>query len=419
MSKRNQRIVLIVILIFGCLLSGIILANWRAIGTRLANPMRQLLGKERVSQLETFVFEIQDQVKQWKYKLGLEEPETPSWAVAVATPSNAALPSTATPPEPTITPTPRSLQATATGPTPTGNTVTAAPPTFTPTITPTATPDHWMLPNVKAFSSLPGEGIWQPYLYDAAGEVVGLRTFLQPDPERPYAVVAVVAIDLTRSRIAYVLGLKEPAMPDSKHGLGIIPLEDRQPGKLIAAFNGGFIAEHGYYGAMADGLTTISASAGLATFAIYKDGSVRLGEWGSDLTDSRDYQSYRQNALMIVHNGTTNEKVYNSSYIDWGANLDGAIVTIRSGIGLSEDNNVLYYFAGPSLSMPVLADAMLAAGAHNSMLLDINPTHAHFAAIKVADDKLTAEALYPEIMDLWVNRYLGQWEMDYFYITGK
>jgi hypothetical protein len=146
---------------------------------------------------------------------------------------------------------------------------------------------------------------------------------------------------------------------------------------------------------------------------------VQLGEWGLDLADSRDYQSYRQNALMIVHNGVINEKVYNGSYLDWGANLDGTINTIRSGAGLSEDERVLYYFAGPSLSMPALAEAMLRANAHNSMLLDINPTHAHFAAMKVVDDKLTGEALYPEIMDLWVDRYLGQWEMDFFYVTGK
>lgn len=416
-NQHNKRAILLGVIAILLLVGGIVLANWRAIGTRLANPMRQLLGKERVAQLETFVFEIQDQVKQWKYKLGLEEPETPSWAIAASTPANGALPATATPPLPTPTATP--VPVTPSGPTPTGNTPTARPATTTPTVTPTATPAHWTLPDAEAFGALPGEGAWQPYLYDAAGEVVGLRTFLQPDPERPYAVVAVVAIDLTRTRLAYVLGLKEPAMPDSKHGLGIIPLEDRQPGKLIAAFNGGFIAEHGYYGAMADGLTTIAASSGLATLAIYKDGSVRLGEWGTDLTDNGDYRSYRQNALMIVHNGTINEKVYNGSYIDWGANLDGAIVTIRSGVGLSEDNNVLYYFAGPSLSMPVLADAMLAVDAYNGMLLDINPTHAHFAAIQVAEEKLTAEALYPEIMDLWVNRYLGQWEMDFFYITGK
>jgi hypothetical protein len=411
--KQNKRMILIGIIVGIGLLSVVVLANWRSIGTRLANPMRQLLGKERVSQLETFVFEIQDQVKQWKYDLGLEKPDAPAWAV-VATPLPSATP---LPPTATLPPTQAVATATPGGATPTGSTPTPVP--ATATITPMPTPTYWTLPNLAPFGDLAGEGIWQPYLYDASGEVVGLRTFLQPDPERPYAVVAVVAVDLTRTKLTYVLGLKEPAMPESKHGLGIIPIEDRQPVKLLAAFNGGFIAEHGYYGAMADGLVTLGAKTGLATLAIYKDGGVRLGEWGTDLTESRDYQSYRQNALMVVHNGVINDKVYNSSYLDWGANLDGAIVTIRSGAGLSQDNNVLFYFAGPSLSMPVLADAMLRAGAYNSMLLDINPTHAHFAAMKVVDGKLTSEALFPEIMDLWVDRYLAQWEMDFFYITGK
>ena len=38
--------------------------------------------------------------------------------------------------------------------------------------------------------------------------------------------------------------------------------------------------------------------------------------------------------------------------------------------------------------MPVLADAMQRAGVHNSMLLDINPTHAHFTAMRVEDGEL-------------------------------
>jgi hypothetical protein len=92
---------------------------------------------------------------------------------------------------------------------------------------------------------------------------------------------------------------------------------------------------------------------------------------------------------------------------------------MRSGVGIREDNRVLYYLAGPSLSMPVLADAMAAVGVHNGMLLDINPTHAHFSAMRVQDGELSAEALYPEEMDLWVDRYLRQWEQDFFYVLVK
>jgi len=414
-KKRAAVAITILIILIGSLL---ILLNWRSIGTQLANPMRKVLGIERVAKLESFVFNVQDKVKQVKYKLGMEEPEMPAWAVAVTVPAMTPTVLPTATPLPTETP----LEATPTQNShPNGPTDTPAPATLTPTITPTPTPEHWTLANLDPFGDLSGEGIWQPYLTSESGEVVAVRTFLQPDPERPYAVVAVVAFDLNQTDLHYVLGMKEPAMPDSdKHGLGIIPLEDRQPGKLVAAFNGGFIAEHGYYGAMADGLTPLGAKTGLATLVIFKDGSVALGEWGTDLAESRDYQAYRQNALMILHNGEINEKVYNGSYLDWGANLDGTIVTIRSGIGLSEDNQVLYYYAGPSLSMPSLAAAMERSGAYNSMLLDINPTHAHFAAIgSNQDGRLTAEALFPEIMDLWVDRYLGQWGMDFFYVTLK
>jgi hypothetical protein len=294
---------------------------------------------------------------------------------------------------------------------------TEVPPTAT--VTPTATPAGWVLQEIVPFGEMQGEGLWQPYLSNPAGDVVAYRTFLQPDLERPYTLVAVVAFDLTKTNLRFVLGLEEPAKPGGPHGWGNIPSEDKQPGVLLAAFNGGFIAEHGGYGAMADGITALAGRAGLATLAIYNDESVRIGEWGNDFYTDGDYRAWRQNALMIVHNGQINEKVYTGTEAEWGANLDGATVTMRSSVGISEDGSVLYYFAGPSLSMPVLADAMVAAGAHNGMLLDINPTHAHFTAMRVQDGGLVAEALYPEEMDLWVDRYLRQWDQDFFYVVVK
>jgi hypothetical protein len=157
----------------------------------------------------------------------------------------------------------------------------------------------------------------------------------------------------------------------------------------------------------------------LATIGIFKDGTVRIGEWKNDLPQEGDYQAWRQNALMIIRNGEVNPKVETGTYIEWGANLDGAVVTMRSAIGLSKDNQVLYYFAGPKLSMPVLANSMVAAGVHNGMLLDINPTHAHFTAMRVEDGKLVPEPLYAEEMSVWVDRYLRPWKQDFFYLTAK
>lgn len=420
MRKQKKHWIWIGILAVVLVAGLFILANWRSVGTQMANPLRHLLGVQAVAQIETVIFKVQDQIEQWKFDLGLAEAENPFGTAAnpiEGTPTPAL---EVIPPTETLAPTPTEDSAepgSAADPESPTNQPTAFP--LTATIAPSPTPAGWVLPDIEPFGDLQGEGLWQAYLYNPAGEVVAYRTFLQPDPERPYTLVAVVAFDLTKTNLRFVLGLKEPSKPGGPHGWGNIPVNDMQPGKLLAAFNGGFIAEHGGYGAMADGVTALAGRAGLATLAIYNNDTVRIGEWGADFYTDGDYRAWRQNALMIVHNGEINEKVYTGTEAEWGANLDGATVTLRSGVGISEDNQVLYYFAGPSLSMPVLADAMVASGAYNGMLLDINPSHAHFTAMRVEDEKLIAEALYPEEMDLWVDRYLHQWDQDFFYVTVK
>lgn len=423
--KNSNRLVFLGIVLITLIIGILLLRNWAAVGTSLANPMRKLIGVRGVAQLETLLFNLQDGIKQWQYSLGLAEAGSP-WEspsdIANLPPANPAptrkpqstaiITSRTAAPMKTESGEPPSHQGTETP-------SSAAMQAPDPTDEPTPTPASWTLPNLKPFGEVPNEGVWQPYIYTPDSTLAAVRTFLQPDPERPYALVAIAAFDLTKVRIHYVLGLKEPAKPGGPHGWGLIPEEDKQPGKLLAAFNGGFIFEHGNYGAMADGIYPIALRHGLATLAIYEDGAVRIGEWGTDLQEGENYTALRQNALPIIHNGEINPKVYTGTWVEWGANLDYSTVTLRSGVGLDDDNQVLYYFAGPSLSMPVLADAMAAAGVHNSMLLDINPTHAHFTAMRVVDDQLTAEPLYEEEMNLWVDRYLRQWDLDYFYITAK
>ncbi len=413
-KTRNRRwVVFISIIVLIFILGVVLLRSWSAIGSSLATPMRKLLGIERVAQMETRLFEFQDAVTRLQYRLGLAEPEIPfQEALVIEQPVTSTQQPSPLPPTATFTPEVTRKPGSA-------SEATENQPVETPTAVPSPTPSAWTLANIPPYGDLPDEGVWKPYIDNPAGEVVAVRTFLQPDPERPFALVAVSAFDLSKTNLQFVLGLEEPAKPGGPHGYGRIPEEDLQPGKLLAAFNGGFIAEHGAYGAMADGITPLAGRAGLATLGILKDGQVRIGEWKNDLLAEDDYQAWRQNALMIIHNGEINPKVETGTYIEWGANLDGAVVTLRSAVGLSEDNQVLYYFAGPSLSMPVLADAMQAAGVHNGMLLDINPTHAHFTAFRVQDGQLIPEPLFEEEMNIWVDRYLHQWKQDFFYLTSK
>jgi hypothetical protein len=406
---KRRWIIFLAVLGVVCLVGVLLVKSWSAIGASLAGPMRNVLGIQRVAQLETLLFNAQDGVKRLQYRLGMAQPEIPFQEVAILPTTQ---PPTAIPATETVTPVNEEMAA---------NEADSSPDQVEETLTPvpSPTPSAWTLENIIPYGNLLEEGAWKPYIFNSAGEVVALRTFLQPDPERPFTIVAVTAFDLSKSDLYFVLGLEEPAKPGGPHGYGRIPDEDLQPGKLLAAFNGGFIAEHGAYGAMADGVTALAGRAGLATLGIFQDGRVRIGEWKNDLLAEEKYRAWRQNALMIIHNGEINPKVETGTYIEWGANLDGSVVTMRSAVGLSEDNQVLYYFAGPSLSMPVLADAMQRTGVDDGMLLDINPTHAHFTAFRVQDGQLTAEPLFAEEMDIWVDRYLHPWKQDFFYLTEK
>ncbi len=193
------------------------------------------------------------------------------------TPSNTVAPSdTPTPIPPTVTPSNTAIPL---------NIVTPA-----TSIPLTTHLPAWQPSALTPFGTLAGEGNWSPYLYTADGQTaVAYRTFLQPDPLRPYSIAAIVAVDLQATRLHFVLGTVEPlplvAQPTRT---GTIPNADLQPGILLATFNGGFKARHGHYGAMADGVTALPPIAGLATVAIYANGQVKIGEWGTDIKASPD-----------------------------------------------------------------------------------------------------------------------------------
>ena len=389
----------------------------------LAEPLRQLIGNEAVAQLETWLFAAQDGAKQFTYAAGLAEPVAP-WqpaAMIAVTTIPTELPESPTP-TPTTMPSPtnsppitihnHNVVATV-------DMVTPVPPTVTPTPLPTATPSPtpWQPAALSALGSLAGEGLWSPYiLHPDAGEAVAYRTFLQPDAERPFAVVAVVAFDLTAVDLNFVLGSEEPSLPDGARGNGRIPKADNVPGKLLAAFNGGFMATHGEYGAMSQGLEVLPPKAGLATVALGRDGHIYIGRWGEDISADGDWLAWRQNAHLVVENGTTTAETEINSLTYWSGSINGEVVTWRSGLGLSADGQTLFYFAGPSLNMPALGRAMVAAGVEQGMLLDINPYWVHFTTMHQDNDTLTAEPLLTD-MEQHIDRFLRMYARDFFYIT--
>ncbi len=372
---------------------------WHSLGAQGADFLRSVIGDQAVARLEMEVFQIQDTFQKWKYDHGWATQAVP-WGNSVTTEFVLTPTASIQPPGiATVVPTAIPLQG------------------DTPVPTASQVPSIWPPDPLAPLGSLAGEGAWSPYIQDAAGQTIAYRTYLQPDPGRLYAIVGVVAFDLTRTRLHFMLGSVEPYSPDGPTRTGEMPADDKAPGVLLALFNGGFKARHGAFGAMADGLVALPARDELGTLVIYRDGRVRIGIWGTEITATDDMLAWRQNGPMMIDHGEINPQVYNNSLKDWGYTVNDVSPTWRSGIGLSLDQKTLYYFCGPSLTMEALAKSMQAAGADASIQLDINNYWVHFVAVQWPDQKLDLKPLFPDMMKENIDRYLWPYTRDYFYVT--
>ena len=414
--RKVSRIFLAILLVIAVGLAATIavVTIWPFAGAQGADFLRSILGNKPVAYLEELVFKVQDTIQQIEYRMGRATPSAP-WQIAAATGSPIPTPFLTF----TLTLTP-SKYGTPTGTPQPGMTATLTRlvPTLTPTITLSPSPTPWQPSFVRPMGAISGEGNWDPYIQDQSGTTVAYRTFLQPDSERPYVVIAAVAFDLSRVRLHYILGTDEPYVPNAPKRYGAIPGRDLQPGVLLAAFNGGFKSVHGQFGVMANSTVVIQPLEHMGTVAIYRDGSIRMGEWGVDLVYSNDIVTLRQNCPLMVHNGEINPLVYNNSVNDWGGTVNGDTVTFRSGIGISEDGRTLYYFAGQKITMPILAKSMQAAGAYQAMQLDINNYYVLFTEIHAENGQLVASPLLPKDMVGNISRYLYPYSRDFFYITA-
>ncbi len=394
------------------------------IGAVGSDVLRGILGDEAVAQMEAVLFKIDDTLMGLEYHSGLTK-ASPPWAVTPAQSAGSAHSSTfpsvvsvpATPPPMPMT----GLKATpANGSSlhPSSNFNLSPSQNLLPTPSP-APSLEWSQPSINPLGNLPGEGIWSPYIPNTAGQVLAEKTFLQPDPNRPYALVAVVAFDLNATQLHFVIGYQEPyAQPDLRvRSKGVIPESDLAPGVLVAAFNGGFKYRNGHFGAMSGGLVSAPPQPGLATVAITSDGQVRLGAWGTDLSSQDPYIAYRQNGPLALHDGKITQQVADSFF--WGYTISSGTVTWRSGLGISRDGNTLYYFAGPYLTINTLTRVMVDVGVWNAMQLDINNYWVVLYAFRDQGNGLVPEALFPKEMAADANRFLRPYARDFFYITAR
>lgn len=268
--------------------------------------------------------------------------------------------------------------------------------------------------------ALAGEGVWNVdgMPVSAVSRVpLAAKTFLRPDPARPYAVVTLPQFDLRFDRLHMVAGTAQPGGPRHMYGSGVIPTANQQGNTLLAAFNGGFKYADGQYGMMVHGTTYVPPQQGAATIAVTREGQVLLGAWGKDpllSAGNSDLVAWRQNAALLIDAGKINPLTGDGAA--WGGTILNSTYTWRSGIGITRSGTLLYA-AGNSLSAATLARALQAAGAVTAMQTDINPYWVRaFLYHRAANGSLQATKLHPGMQGTG-SEYLRGTQRDFFYVT--
>jgi Phosphodiester glycosidase len=364
------------------------------------------VGPDRMAALENAYYDAQDAVTQFIY----DRTHAP---VVVADVSRTNL--TATPvrtPSPSVAP-PRALTSPRAPVTHAAPTVIPAAPTVTPTLSASPTPAP--LPPIIISDPQAGEGIWTTAnlpLGDQKNPPLW-HTFYRPDPARPYARVDLVRMDLSQTELTMVQGTNEPRPIDGIRGSGVIPNEVQMSGKLLAAWNGGFLTIHGAYGMMLNRRVILPPRDGFATLAQYADGSLKLGVWGQEITMTPDLVSFRENGPILIDHGVLND----NGLLSWGKSVSGETHIWRSGLGLTADGSLIFA-AGNALDAQTLGEALLRAGAVEAMQLDVNAWHVYFFTYT-----LTPNGLVPTKLNTTMpgptRVFLTPFDRDFMYLTLK
>lgn len=140
--------------------------------------------------------------------------------------------------------------------------------------------------------------------------------------------------------------------------------------KMLAVFNGGFkLHDHvgGYY---YQGVQVAPLLPGYAAVVLYRDGTMRLGEWGRDLHMSPDVLMVRENLRPFVDHGQAQTSP-SDTYRTWGFTFNHRWYVNRSAIGALGDGTLVYVW-GHNVRPSTMADTLVAAGSRFAVYLDMN-----------------------------------------------
>jgi Phosphodiester glycosidase len=223
-----------------------------------------------------------------------------------------------------------------------------------------------------AGGSVPGEGQWRA-VEKVNGEPAILATFLRDATYTSY-VNGIASIDQRLVRFYLRPGYEDPG-----YGKWNAPYDVPSGSRtgLLATFNGGFKIADAQGGFYLSGHYYDSLVRGSASIVYYKNGTIKIGEWGRDFTMNSSIAGVRQNLKLLVDHGKISSNLNQDIETNFGATLGGGYFVWRSGLGITKDGRVVYVY-GPALDVQDLAQLLKRAGAVEGMQMDINPAWMKF-----------------------------------------
>jgi len=205
-----------------------------------------------------------------------------------------------------------------------------------PTALKVPTGDHLAPPKdmkSPAKHPLPGEGVWHVAGRETANGIPTMyEAFVRPDAVHTSYVVGVAWMDPTLLTAQLYSGSYIPGGGPYKYTAPVSALASKT---LVAAFNAGFRIQDSNGGYYTDGKNVVPLVNNAASVVIYRDGTMTMGSWGTQVWMSNQVASVRQNLDLIVNHGKAVAGLADQNSVKWGKTLGGSFNVWRSGLGVT------------------------------------------------------------------------------------
>ena len=226
---------------------------------------------------------------------------------------------------------------------------------------------------------------------------------------------SVITVAVFRGPVRYVLhdGSWDPASAYSRLVKAGPVVGAAERGRLLAAFNGGFLMRSHAGGYEQEGHVFKKLDSGLASLIIDRSGHARIGVW--DVTAPSPGEtpySVRQNLWPLLLNGQPTAEA--ALWWRWGGANSHAALDPRSALGQDAAGDLMYA-ASMSATPQDLAEALARSGALIGMELDINAGGIQLDFARTAGGALSAAVpgqLRPP------GQYLTGWTRDFITVLA-